>query len=66
MLPPDAETRRKALELVDAVLRARGELSAEDRKRLDEIAKLFGIDGESGASPTPLRLVRRDLQPRAS
>lgn len=66
MLPPDTETRRQALELVDAVLRARGELSAEDRKRLDEIAKLFGIDGESGAGPTPLRPVRRDLQARAS
>ena len=66
MLPPDAETRRKALELMGAVLRARGELSAEDRKRLDEIAKLFGVDGESGAGPTPLRPIKRDLQARAS
>jgi len=66
MLPPDAETRRKALELIDTVLRARGELSAEDRKRLDDIAKLFGIDGESGASPTPLRPIRRDPRARAS
>ena len=66
MLPPDAETRRKALELIDTVLRARGELSAEDRKRLDDVAKLFGIDGESGASPTPLRPIRRDPRARAS
>src|SRR5579864_2591992 len=65
MLPPDAEARLNALELIKTVLSARGELSAEDQRRTDEIARLFG-SGESGASPTPLRLVRRDLQDRAS
>ncbi len=34
MLPADAETRRKAFDLIDEVLSARGELSAEDKKRL--------------------------------
>ena len=63
MLPPDAEARLNAVELIKTVLSARGELSAEDRRRTDEIARLFG-NGESGASPTPLRLVKRDLQDR--
>ena len=65
MLPPDAETRLKALELIKTVLSARGELSAEDRRRMDEIGRLF-TGGETGAGPTPLRPVRRDLQARAS
>jgi len=65
MLPPDAEARLKALELITTVLSARGELSTEDRRRTDEIARLFE-GGESGASPTPLRPVRRNLQARAS
>jgi len=63
MLPPDAETRLQGLELIKSVLGARGELSAEDSRRTDEIARLFE-DGASGASP--LRPVRRNLQARAS
>jgi len=54
MLPPDAETRREALDLIKRVLSARGELSGEDKRRTEEIARLFG-GGESGASPSPLR-----------
>jgi hypothetical protein len=66
LLPADADARRKAFELIETVLGARGALSAEDRKRLDEIARLFAGDGESGASLTPLRPIRRDPQARAS
>jgi hypothetical protein len=46
MLPPDAETRRTALDLIRQVLGSRGELSADDKKRLDEVARLFGIGKE--------------------
>ena len=42
MLPPDPETRQKALELISQVLRARGELSADDRERLQRVSRLFG------------------------
>lgn len=50
MLPPDAETRKVAFSLIKTVLSARGEISAEDRKRLDEVARLFELD--SKALPT--------------
>ena len=44
MLPPDAETRAKAFDLIKQVLSARGELSADDKKRLADIAGLFRAD----------------------
>ncbi len=44
MLPPDAETRAKAFDLIKQVLSARGELSADDKKRLADIAGLFRTD----------------------
>jgi Protein of unknown function (DUF3141) len=69
MLPPDAETRLKAFDLIRQVLAARGTFSAEDSARLDEVARLFGIDegGISGpAGPTPFRQVRKESQAKAS
>jgi hypothetical protein len=42
MLPPESETRQKALELIRHVLSARGELSPDDRERLQRISQLFG------------------------
>ena len=51
MLPPDTQTRTAAFELVRQALGARGALSAEDRKRMDEIAQLFGVDAGSAAPP---------------
>jgi len=42
MLPPEPETRQKALELISHVLRARGDLSADDRERLQRVSRLFG------------------------
>jgi Protein of unknown function (DUF3141) len=44
MLPPDAETRTKAFDLIKLVLSARGDLSADDKKRLADIAGLFRAD----------------------
>jgi len=66
MLPPDAESRLKAFELIQTVLSARGEITAEDTLRMAEVARLFGVDVESGASPTPFRQSRREPQARAS
>ena len=44
MLPSDAETRNKALDLIKQVLGARGDTSPEDEKRMSEIARLFGME----------------------
>ena len=44
MLPPNPEIRGKAFALIKEALSARGEFSAEDKKRLNRIASLFGID----------------------
>ncbi len=66
MLPPDVETRRKAFELIKTALIARGELTAEDTRRMGEVARLFGVDAEGGAAPTPIRQIRREPQARAS
>jgi pimeloyl-ACP methyl ester carboxylesterase len=46
MLPPDIETRRSALDLIRQVLGSRGELSTDDKKKLDEVTRLFGIGKE--------------------
>jgi hypothetical protein len=64
MLPPDRERRLEAFELVRQVLGARGEMSAEDRRRLSEVARLFGLDDETSASP--FRQTRKERQARAS
>ena len=66
MLPPDAETRLKAFDLIKQVLGARGELSAEDKKRTGEVARLFGVDEEAIAGRVPFRQPRTDFQARAS
>jgi pimeloyl-ACP methyl ester carboxylesterase len=44
MLPPEADTRRKALELINEVLSARGALSADDRERFQRVSRLFSKD----------------------
>jgi Protein of unknown function (DUF3141) len=49
MLPGDAETRREVFGLVSLVLGARGDLSADDQRRLNEVAQLFGVDAVSAA-----------------
>jgi len=64
MLPPDAEARENAYGLITEVLGARGELSAEDSKRLSEVARLFGIDGNPARGH--LRAVPKKSQAKAS
>jgi len=44
MLPPEPETRQKALELINQVLSARGELSDDDRERLQRVRRIFAKD----------------------
>ena len=65
MLPADAETRRTAFGLIKQVLTARGELSAQDESRLQEVARLFGLE-EGGTAPIPFRPTRQEPQARAS
>jgi len=47
LLPEDAGTREKAFDLVCQVLRARGEYSDEDRARIERLARLSRVDGQS-------------------
>jgi hypothetical protein len=65
MLPPDQESRRKAFDLIKEVLSARGEFTAEDSKRLDTIARLFGVDAALAAAPN-LTVVPMPTQAKAS
>jgi hypothetical protein len=59
MLPADPESRRTGLELIRRVLSARGELSAEDKKRLDEVAGLF-TGGKQPATTRNLAVVESE------
>jgi pimeloyl-ACP methyl ester carboxylesterase len=64
MLPPDLESREKAYDLIHRILRARGDLSAEDNDRMKEIARLLGVEG--GAAKGHLREVGKKPQAKAS
>jgi hypothetical protein len=44
MLPDDSRSRQKAFDLIKQVLRARGSYSQQDRERLQQIGRLFGVD----------------------
>jgi hypothetical protein len=66
MLPADTEMRIKAFELIKQVLRARGDLSADDKQRLSEVAQLFGIETEEEFSSSPFRQAPSERQARAS
>lgn len=65
MLPPDAEAREKAFGLINHVLSARGEFSPEDKKRMTEVARLFGVD-EGSAIRAHLRQVPKEPRAKAS
>ncbi len=64
MLPPDAETREKAYGVIRQLISVRGELSEESKRRMSELARLFGV----GGSPTAphLREVAKKPQAKAS
>jgi len=66
MLPPDAETQRAAFGLIKQVLAARGEMSAQDRDRLNEVGRLFGVDEDGSASRIPFRQTRKEPRAQAS
>src|SRR6516162_7005949 len=66
LLPPDAETRIKAFDLIKQVMAARGAISAEDRTRMGEVARLFGVDDEGGAESRRVRPIGKERQARAS
>ncbi|HET9688763.1 MAG TPA: DUF3141 domain-containing protein, partial [Pseudolabrys sp.] len=63
MLPADADTRQKAYDLINQVMSARGDLTAEDEKRMSEIARLFGL---GSSAPPRLREVAKKPQAKAS
>ncbi|MGC1894558.1 MAG: DUF3141 domain-containing protein [Pseudolabrys sp.] len=64
MLPSDAETREKAYAVIRQIMSVRGELSAEGKKRMGELALLFGVGGN--ATPSHLREVAKKPQAKAS
>jgi hypothetical protein len=68
MLPADVDMRRKALDLVTQIMNARGELSAEDKERMQRVARLFGLDEASTAAPnlTVIASARQETQAKAS
>ncbi len=68
MLPPEADTRRKAFDLIKQVMSVRGELSAEDKERTVRVARLFGLEEESAATRnlTLISSPRQDPQAKAS
>ena len=53
MLPDDADTRRKAFDLIGDVLDARGRHSARDRERIERIGRLFGVERRLSARGHP-------------
>jgi pimeloyl-ACP methyl ester carboxylesterase len=66
LLPSDVEKRREAFGVIEQVLAARGEMSAEDKRRLGEVARLFGVEQEGSTVQLPFRQSREQFQARAS
>jgi hypothetical protein len=66
MLPKDVDTRRMALGLIRTALGARGGLSAEDTKRLDEVAQLFDVKDDAQSARKSSGQARREIEIRAS
>jgi pimeloyl-ACP methyl ester carboxylesterase len=68
MLPPDAGTRRKAFDLVKEVMSASGPFSEEDNKRLQRVARTFGLDEAAATLPnlTVVQSAREEPQAKAS
>jgi hypothetical protein len=65
MLPPEPEIRQKALDLIKDVLSARGELSADDRERLQRIGRLYGKEDRLAVVRSP-SLASTDVRGTAS
>jgi pimeloyl-ACP methyl ester carboxylesterase len=63
LLPADAAARSEGFDAIRQVTAARGEVSAQDERRLSEIGRLFGI-GDEGAA-IPFRQNRRGTPAKA-
>ena len=50
MLPENSATRQRAFDLICQILKARGDTSSEDQKRIQRISGLFEVDGRLSAS----------------
>jgi hypothetical protein len=66
LLPADPEIRQKAFDLIDEVMSARGEMSMEDTKRMNEIARLFGVAEDESAGPSPFRQIGKERWAKVS
>jgi hypothetical protein len=66
MLPPDADTRRKGFDLIKQALSARGLFSDEDNKRMQRIARAFGLDEPTVPNLTVIASARQETQAKAS
>jgi hypothetical protein len=68
MLPADVETRRKAFDLIRQIMTARGELSVEDKERMQRIARAFGLDEPSTTVPnlTVIASAQQEAHAKAS
>jgi pimeloyl-ACP methyl ester carboxylesterase len=64
LVPPDADTRSEAFNVVKQIVAASGEISADDEKRLEEIGRLFGIREEGPKIAFPQ--IRKELAAKAS
>jgi hypothetical protein len=64
LVPPDAETRSEAFNVVKQIVAASGESSADEEKRLEEIGRLFGIREEGPTIAFPQ--IRREPAAKAS
>jgi hypothetical protein len=66
LLPADPEIRQKAFDLINEVMSARGEMSAEDKKRMGEVARLFGVADDESAGPSPFRQIGKERWAKVS
>jgi Protein of unknown function (DUF3141) len=66
MLPPDADTRRKGFDLIKQALSARGAFSDEDNKRMQRIARAFGLDEPTVPNLAVVASARQEAQAKAS
>jgi hypothetical protein len=64
MLPSDKDARHKAFETLKHVLSARGQLDAEDQKRLSRVAALFELDELTQGSAATVAFRRQKQRPK--
>jgi hypothetical protein len=60
MLPPESAVRRTALSLVKQVMAARGDVAADEEEKLEEVARLFGVDADDHSRPARGRQPKSD------